>query len=380
MTQKHALSDPARFLRDVWQRRPLLVRGAFPGFRDPVTPEDLAGLACREDVESRLVMERGGAKPWQVTFGPQRAASLRRLPSSHWSLLVQGVDRWVPGVAALLDSFRFIPDWRVDDVMVSFAPRGGGVGPHTDSYDVFLLQGKGRRRWRIDTRAAEDFKPGLDLRILKSFRPEREWVLEPGDMLYLPPGVAHEGVALEDCLTYSVGFRAPSGAELLAAALPRLGRNGGGRYRDPSLNPARFPGEISSKTVEEMRRLLASSLRTLGKADFGALVGELVTETKEGPADEKPVDGPLLRAALKKGGSLARSPGSRLAFLRRGASVDLFADGRRYPLGPGLAFAGPLLTDRRVLPAAVLNPHMKKPAFAGLLAALAAAGVFRVER
>jgi RimJ/RimL family protein N-acetyltransferase len=142
--------SPAQFLRRHWQKKPLLVRGAFPGFADPLSPEALAGLACEDDVESRLVLERGGGPPWRVRVGPQSPARLRRLPATHWTLLVQGVDRLVPAVAALALPFRFVPDWRIDDVMVSFAPRFGSVGPHVDSYDVFLLQGRGRRRWAID--------------------------------------------------------------------------------------------------------------------------------------------------------------------------------------------------------------------------------------
>src|SRR4051812_20292918 len=197
---------PAQFLKQYWQKKPLLVRGAFPGFRDPVTPDQLAGLALEDDVDSRLVMERGGKKPWEVTLGPQRAAKLRGLPRSHWTLLVQGVDRYVPGVAALLEPFRFIPDWRVEDIMISFAPQAGTVGPHIDSYDVFLIQGQGRRRWQLDPAAGGALRPGLDLRILKQFTAKQDWVLEPGDMLYLPPDLAHHGTALEDCLTYSVGF------------------------------------------------------------------------------------------------------------------------------------------------------------------------------
>lgn len=375
--------DPGRFLRRHWQKRPLLVRGAFPGFRDPITPGELAGLACEEDVESRLVMERGGGRPWRVFPGPQKADRLRRLPPTHWTLLVQGVDRLAPAVAELMEPFRFIPDWRLDDVMISFAPRGGSVGPHVDSYDVFLLQGKGRRRWRIDRRASADFRPGLDLRILKDFRPEEEWVLEPGDMLYLPPGVGHHGVALEDCLTYSIGFRAPSVMDLLAAAVPRLAqeKSPGRLYRDPGLRPARHPGEIRPGALRGLWRLVEDNLRGLRGPAFGRLAGEVLTEPKE-PAvpPGRAWTAAALGARLEKGAALERSPGSRLAFIRRGGKAELFADGRRFPLDRGLAFAAPLLADARRLPAAALAPHLRKPGFLELLTELANAGTLRPAR
>lgn len=370
--------SPAEFLKRYWQKKPLLIRGAFPGFRDPVTPDELAGLACEDGVESRLVMERGGGKPWRVFHGPQKAGRLRGLPKSHWTLLVQGVDRFVPRVAALMEPFRFIPEWRLDDVMVSFAPRHGSVGPHVDSYDVFLLQGKGRRRWRVDERAAADFRPGLDLRILKKFRPRQEWVLGPGDILYLPPGVGHHGVALEDCLTYSIGFRAPSAADLLAAAVPRLAAKAV-LYRDPALRPARS-AEVPRPALRELRRLLENSLRSLGASEFDALVGEHLTEPKDGAAAGRPFPPAALKSRLKRGAALERVPGSRLAFIRRGDGADLFAEGRRFPLGKSLAFAAPLLSGGiRRFSAGELAAHLSKRGFPALLGELIRVGVFRVR-
>ena len=374
--------SPAHFLKHYWQKRPLLVRGAFPNFRDPVTADELAGFSCETDVASRLVMERGGKKPWQVTPGPQKAAQLRKLPRSHWTLLVQGVDRLVPGVAKLLEPFRFIPDWRVDDVMISVAPRGGTVGPHLDSYDVFLLQGQGRRRWRLDRKAPPALKPGLDLRILKQFHAQDDWVLESGDMLYLPPQIAHYGVALEECLTYSIGFRAPNGPDLLAAALQRLTQSDSARqrYRDPGLTRPRFSGEIPRQALRELRRLMETSLQGLSDADFDALAGELLTEPKGSSGFE---DGSLsaaaLRSKLMKGATLARSPGSRLGFLRRGLAVELYADGRRFPLERSLVFAAALLSEERRIPAHTLVPHLRKQAFVQLLAALVNAGTFQIK-
>ena len=374
--------SPAQFLRRHWQKKPLLIRGAFPGFADPLSPEELAGLACEEDVESRLVLERGARRPWQVMTGPQSPARLRRLPATHWTLLVQGVDRLVSEVAALALPFRFLPDWRIDDVMVSFAPRFGSVGPHVDSYDVFLLQGRGRRRWAIDTRAASELRPGLDLRILRRFRAEATWVLEPGDMLYLPPGVAHHGVALEDCLTYSIGFRAPSGRELLGVALRQsLARGDSSRlYRDPNLRPARHPGEIPASALRDLRTLVESEWRNLARAGFESVVGGLLTEPKAGTAPLRPTSVERVRERLRNGASLLRVPGARLAFTRHRERGLLFAEGHAFALPPPLAFAGPLLTGSAKLHPRDLAPHLRTPGFAALLAGLVSAGAWELSR
>ena len=374
--------SPAQFLRRHWQTKPLLIRGAFPAFRDPLSPEELAGLACEQDVESRLVLERGGQRPWQVMTGPQNPTRLRRLPPTHWTLLVQGVDRLLPAVAALVEPFRFVPDWRSDDVMVSFAPRFGSVGPHVDSYDVFLLQGRGRRRWSIDTRAAPDFRPGLDLRILRRFEPETTWVLDPGDMLYLPPGVAHHGVALGDCLTYSIGFRAPSGRELLAAVFRQgLARERGSRlYRDPALRPARHPGEIGAAALRGLRALTESEWRGLSGQGFEAAVGALLTEPKTGLAPLRTADPRRVRERIRNGASLARVPGARLLFTRHRGNALLFAEGHVFPLPPRLAFAGPLLTGSTRLPSPKLKPHLRVPGFSALVAGLVSAGALELGR
>jgi 50S ribosomal protein L16 3-hydroxylase len=366
--------SPAAFLRGHWQQRPLLVRGAFPGFVAPLSPEGLAGLACREDVESRLVMERGGRRPWEVVHGPQDPKRLRRLPATHWTLLVQGVDRLLPAVAALVRPFGFLPSWRIDDVMVSFAPRHGSVGPHVDSYDVFLLQGLGRRRWTIDTRARPDFRPGLDLRILRRFRPQSSFVLEPGDMLYLPPGVGHHGVALEDGLTFSIGFRAPSGRELLAALLRPEGDDV--LYRDPPLVPARWPGEITPAALRGLRRLAALTV----DRHFAAGVGELVTEPKTERAASRRPRPDSVADRVRRGAWLVGRPGARVAFLRHDREVLLFAEGRSFRLERRLAFAGPLLGGAFSLSADDLRPHLGVPGFADLVADLIAAGAFALRR
>src|SRR5712691_12967904 len=200
-----------KFLSQFWQKKPLLVRNAITDFKGVVQAPELFALSLRNDVESRLVCRRRGA--WRMQQGPFSRTQIARLPKSGWTLLVQGLNLELPEADALLRRFRFLPYARLDDVMVSYAAAGGGVGPHFDSYDVFLLQGPGRRRWSVGKQRELDLDPNAPLKILRNFRPEKEWLLEPGDMLYLPPGWAHDGVALEPSFTYSIGFRAPSHQE-----------------------------------------------------------------------------------------------------------------------------------------------------------------------
>jgi len=238
------------FMREVWQRRPLLVRQALPGFRPPVTREQMFALAARDDVESRCVTAFRGRV--RLAHGPFAAGALPAVTRRRWTLLVQGLDLHLPAAHSLLQRFRFVSDARLDDLMASYATDGGGVGPHVDSYDVFLLQARGRRRWRISRQRDLALVEGLPLKVLADFRPSEEWVLEPGDLLYLPPGVAHDGVALGECITLSVGFRAPAWQELVEPwFLQQAGRATlGGRYADPGARPTRRPGALPVEMIE----------------------------------------------------------------------------------------------------------------------------------
>jgi 50S ribosomal protein L16 3-hydroxylase len=333
-------------------------------------------------VESRLVLERAGRRAWQVVPGPQDPSRLRRLPATHWTLLVQEANRHVPALAELLDLFSFVPRWRVDDVMVSFAPRHGSVGPHVDSYDVFLLQGAGRRRWRIARRFDPDCRPGLDLSVLRRFRAEREWVLSPGDMLYLPPGVAHHGVALEDCFTYSIGFRAPSRAELVlgfaesaARALPSSAR-----YADPDLQPSRHPGAISAAALARLRAMLREDL-SVSRDRLARVAGELLTRRAQDDAPAPRRVGPAaLRRRLLASSGLLRDESSRVAYVSGPRGVLLFVDGAARALPAALAFAGPLLADQRFVPRSALVPWLRESGFLPLLADLVGRGVFHFVR
>ncbi|MFD0914306.1 JmjC domain-containing protein [Methylophilus luteus] len=254
---------PAQFMAEYWQKKPLLIRAAIPGFQGLLTPDELAGLACETEVPSRLIQfdparaQQGAG--WQVRQGPFDEDDFSALPPQHWTLLVQGLNHLLPEAQALLDHFNFIPTARLDDVMVSYAPTGGGVGPHLDSYDVFLLQGAGKRRWSISQQADKRLIADAPLRILADFVSEQEWVLEAGDMLYLPPNVAHWGVAEDDdCMTYSIGFRAPAARELAVEFLDACRQENlpDELYQDPELQPVADAAAIDQAMVQRVSEML----------------------------------------------------------------------------------------------------------------------------
>jgi 50S ribosomal protein L16 3-hydroxylase len=269
---------PALFLRRHWQKRALLVRDAIPGVGGLVSRPELLRLACRDDVESRLVHRERGR--FSLAQGPFRASDFKSLPARGWTLLVQGVNLHLPAADALLRRFAFIPYARLDDLMISYAVPGGGVGPHADSYDVFLLQGEGRKRWRIGHSSNAAAKPRTPLKLIAHFRPDSAWTVGPGDMLYLPPSLAHDGVALDPCTTYSIGFRAPSAHELATSFLDWLRDQIAleGRYSDPDLKPAREPARIGAA----MRAQCASALGGIrwNRSSADAFLGCYLTEPK----------------------------------------------------------------------------------------------------
>ena len=245
------------FLQEYWQQKPLLIRQALPDYISPISPDELAGLALEEEVESLLVV--GGGNNWSLRHGPFTEQDFLELPKQDWTLLVQAVDLWVPQVQQLLELFAFLPLWRLDDVMVSFACPGGSVGPHFDQYDVFLLQVAGTRRWQIGGQCdgSTPLKADCQIRMLESFSSREEWLLEPGDMLYLPPGIAHWGVAESECLTYSIGFRSPNIADLLAdLAVELMAQGYDAHYRDPAMSQALAGPDIAQAFVAQAKQQL----------------------------------------------------------------------------------------------------------------------------
>jgi 50S ribosomal protein L16 3-hydroxylase len=272
-----------RFMRRHWQRKPLLIRQAIAGFVPPLDRAALFALAESEVVESRLIIGAGATKGWQMRQGPFSRRALPALKRPDWTLLIQGVDLHDQAVHELLAQFRFVPDARLDDVMVSYATEGGGVGPHFDSYDVFLLQALGQRRWRIGRQKDKTLQPGQPLKILQSFVAEQEFVLSPGDMLYLPPGYAHDGVALDECMTYSIGFRAPGQGEVAAEMLQRLAQDAPDMvspqiYRDAGQDAVAAPGAIPQAMLEFARQGLEQALRD--PMVLARNLGEHLTEPK----------------------------------------------------------------------------------------------------
>ncbi|WDU64430.1 cupin domain-containing protein [Pseudomonas poae] len=318
------------FLRDYWQKKPLLIRQAIPDFESPIDADELAGLALEEEVESRLVIEHG-ERPWELRRGPFAEDAFSTLPEREWTLLVQAVDQFVPEVAELLEQFRFLPSWRIDDVMISFAAPGGSVGPHFDNYDVFLLQAQGKRNWKIGQMCSSE-SPLLqhaDLRILAEFEESAEWVLEPGDMLYLPPRLAHFGIAEDDCMTYSVGFRAPSAAEVLTHFTDFLSQylTDEERYTDADAQPVSDPHQIQSDALDRLKSLLAEHM-----SDERMLLtwfGQFMTEPRypELVAGEELAEQDFI-SSLEDGAILVRNPSARLAWSEVDDDVLLFASGQ----------------------------------------------------
>lgn len=289
----------AAFLGRFWQKEALLIRAAVPDFTDVLRRSDLFALAARDDVESRLVHRIG--RRWTLAHGPFPVRALNALPARDWSLLVQGVNLHVPAADALLRRFSFIPYARLDDLMVSYAAPGGGVGPHLDAYDVFLLQGTGRRRWRYGRQGDHTLRARAPLKILRRFTPTHDDVFHPGDMLYLPPEYAHDGIALEACITYSIGFRAPGATELAIAFLDYLRDDIAlpGRYTDPNLVPTGEPARIDAAMLRQARQMLRAV--RWNEETIARFMGTWLSEPKPMVSFDPP-DAPLGAAAFRRAG------------------------------------------------------------------------------
>lgn len=351
---------PEIFLRDYWQKKPLLLRAALPLEDFTVAPDELAGLACEEMLESRLIVEHG-SDDWLLRHGPFSAEDFTNLPDRRWTLLVQDVDKFLPSVAALIDAFDFLPDWCVDDVMVSYAADQGSVGPHSDAYDVFLMQGMGRRRWQLSLReySDDDLVPDLEHRVLAHFETNEEWLLDAGDVLYLPPGVAHWGTAEGQCMTYSLGLRSPSQQDLaadwfqhlvsLTSPRPLVDRSA----RLP-IQRAELTAELQSQTAS-----LISVLPTYDSLEFKAWLGRYLTEPKpqfQIPLPDRTWNAAQLHDWISQGGSLCRHPFARVLWSQLDtAQIALFHQGEEHRLAAALDAAAQLIAEQRAISAAELG-------------------------
>lgn len=365
----------SEFLRDYWQKKPLVIRQAFPGLTSPVSPEELAGLACEEGVESRIVLENDNGKPWQLHNGPFTPERFSQLPEQDWTLLVQGLDHWVPEVADLLEHFRFVPNWRLDDIMASYAPKGGSVGPHYDQYDVFLLQAQGERRWTFGGHCdqASPRVEGTPLRILSSWDGEETVTLAPGDMLYLPPGVGHHGVAVDDCITLSIGFRAPTVDDVLTGFTDFLcsQADASEHLGDPDLQVQDNPGTIQPAVIDTLDDLLREKLGDRRKLSLW--FGQYATAPKSMdivvPAEE-PASPDELATAIQSGEQLRWNEGSRFAYYDFDDDTALFVDGEQYLLKGDARPMAPLLCAGAYIDADRLAQFTDDEALLGLLCTL----------
>jgi 50S ribosomal protein L16 3-hydroxylase len=340
-TPEHFLGMPVDvFLRDFWQKKPLLIRQAFPGFVPPLSPEDLAGLACEEGPLSRLVTYRRKDDSWQLRTGPFTEDEFPELGHHDWTLLVQDMDKWDADVAELLQPFSFLPRWRIDDVMISFAVEGGSVGPHIDQYDVFLVQAMGRRNWQIEDKPRHEpaFRPDSELKLLQEFNKTHDWDLAPGDVLYLPPGYAHHGIARDSCMTFSVGMRAPSAAEMLvdfaedlAQRLPEYQR-----YQDEDLVAAEDPFLIDVDAMQRVDAVL-QQLQQASLSERQRWFGQFITRYRASGDIQAGPHHPAWRDALHRlgeGHALYRHPFARMAWSHEGQSALLFVSGESHDMSP----------------------------------------------
>lgn len=337
------------FLNQYWQKKPLLIRNAFAGIQSPLTADELAGLACEENINARLVLEKDGDYPWQAENGPFEESRFAQLPDTHWSLLISDVEKYLPETKSLAKAFRFLPDWRLDDLMISYAPTGGSVGPHVDDYDVFLIQLSGLRLWKISEHFSNETLDDVDLRILKNFTAEQEWLCKPGDLLYLPPNVAHHGIAQsckdeqgneENCMTASVGFRAPSLKTISSDYIHFLNENlhSTARFTDSSPAKPQHHAEISEDTVSQFINYLKQGL-SLKPELVKQWLGQYCSDNKafEGITfDQQEIDFNKL-TELAAQSTLMQSPYSNFLFSYSEKNALLFVNGDSYKVSKSFA-------------------------------------------
>ena len=354
--------DKSDFIRQYWQKKPCLIRQAIPEFKSPISPQELAGLACEDGVHSRLIIEKGAQTPWQLSYGPFAEEVFTSLPESHYSLLVSECEKWIPECRSLLAQFQFIPAWRIDDLMVSYASPGGSVGPHSDEYDVFLLQAEGKRKWqytdsRVDNPA---LIADLDLAIMQDFNSDQEAILSPGDLLYLPPGIAHHGVAIEPCLTFSIGFRAPTATEILESFELEVGLQNSVslRYADPDLETNRHFAEITQNEIDRFRAMVLSVMDQ-PESLWVDSIGKLLTDNLVAGNDHPPAR----PHSLFKHSWMINSE-SRVMYHRGDSAIRFYCNGRSYELpgsDPVIEFIQNLCELRYLSAACIDDCRSQKP-------------------
>lgn len=329
--------DLQTFLSDYWQKKPLVIRGALPDFETPVSPEELAGLSLEDEVESRIVIQNG-EQDYQLLKGPFEESTYENLPEENWTLLIQGMDRLVPEVTDILNDFDFLPRWRIDDIMISYATKGGNVGPHFDHYDVFLLQAAGKRNWKLTAQdcSEDNYIQGVDLRLMQTFTVEEDYIFEKGDILYIPPKWGHHGVALDDeCMTYSVGYRTYRGQELWDSFGDHLSEMASFKdlYLDPQWQANLNPGEITDEAADQAQKLLVSVLqnKALMKSWFGRFATQLDQEAAqqlpEPLTEEETPDIEDFMGALQVEPGLIKDPVCRFAYAEIEGETKLYING-----------------------------------------------------
>ncbi len=330
------------FLQEYWQKKPLVIRQALPNFLNPIDADELAGLALEEDIESRLVWETPQQQPqWHLQRGPFKEQDLTQLPQSHWTLLVQGVDRIIPEVAALLTHFNFIPYWRIDDVMISFAALNGSVGPHYDHYDVFLFQAQGQREWLLTSQQCNErnYIPDLELRIMREFAVEQRIILEEGDMLYLPPHIGHYGISRsEACMTYSFGYRSYQGQEILDSLGDYLAEHGLFKelYSDPDWSSLTNPAELPQSAVRQAQHLLTQLINNeqIMNSWFGCFATRLDQQAEQHlapPLEEDDIENQEeFIVLLEESDGLSKNASCRFAYYHND-SMHLYINGCEWP-------------------------------------------------